>query len=93
MSELIKQASKRLGKDNASKIHSVGNVLLTKSEVSVHKTIKRIFSFPVGNSIINVLYGLIALKKNRARMLKSPSVLEKSHLDDMIVFASNIIDK
>ena len=33
------------------------------------------------------------LKKNRTRMLKSLSILEKMHPDDTDVFASNIIGK
>ena len=44
-------------------------------------------------SNIDVLYVPTGLKKNRTRMLKSLSVLEKMHLDDTNVFASNIIDK
>ena len=44
-------------------------------------------------SNIDVLYAPTSLKKNRTRMLKSLSVLEKMHPDDTNVFASNIIDK
>ena len=40
-----------------------------------------------------ILYVPTGLKKNRTRMLKSLSVLEKMHPDDTNVFASNITDK
>ena len=36
---------------------------------------------------------MAGLKKNRTRMLKSLSVLEKMHPDDTNVFASNNIEK
>ena len=45
------------------------------------------------HSNIDALYVLTGLKRNRARMLKSLSVLEKMHPDDANVFASNVIDK
>ena len=41
----------------------------------------------------DVLFVPTGLKKNRTRMLKSLSTLEKMHPDDTNVFASNIIDK
>ena len=39
------------------------------------------------------IYVPTGLKKNRTRMLRSLSTLEKMHPDDTNVFASNIIDK
>lgn len=55
--KLIRQASKQAyGKDNASKINSIDNMFLTKSEVSEHETIKRVLSFPVGPSNKDVLH-------------------------------------
>ena len=44
-------------------------------------------------SNIDVLYVPTSQKKNRTRMLKSLSVLEKMHPDDKNVSAPNIIDK
>ena len=41
----------------------------------------------------DVLFVPTGLKKNRTRMLKSLSTLEKMHPDDTNVFTSNIIDK
>ena len=45
------------------------------------------------HSNIDVMYVPTGLKKNRTRMLKSFSVLEKMHPHNANVFASNIIDK
>ena len=72
---------------------SIGNTFLTKREVSTHEAIKRVLSLPIRHSNIDVLYVCTGLKKNRTRMLKSLSTLEKMHPDDTNVFASNIIDK
>ena len=41
----------------------------------------------------DVLYFPTGQKKNRARILKSLSILEKMHPDDTNVFASNVIDR
>ena len=92
MSELMKKASKELyGKDIKSKMLSIGNTFLNNREVSVHEEIKRVLSLPMRHSNIDVLYVPTGLKKNRTRMLKSLSILEKIHPDDTNVFASNII--
>ena len=45
------------------------------------------------HSNTDALYVPNSLKKNRARTLKSLSILEKMYLEDTNVFASNIIDK
>ena len=45
------------------------------------------------HSNIDVLYIRSGLKKNRTRMLKLLSILEKMYPDDTNVFASNIINK
>ena len=44
-------------------------------------------------SNIDVFYVPTSLKKNKTRMLKSLSTLEKVHPDDKNVFVSNIFDK
>ena len=69
------------------------NTFVTKREVSSHEAIKRVLSFAMRHSNVDVLYVPTSLKKNRTRMLKSLSTLEKMHPDDTNVFASNIIDK
>ena len=94
MSKLMKKASKEAyGKDIKGKMLSIGNTFLSKREVSTHEEIKRVLSLPMRHSNIDVLYVPTGLKKNRTRMLKSLSTLEKMHPDDANVFASNIIDK
>ena len=94
MKKLIKKPSKEAyGKDIKGKMFSIGNTFLTKHEVSTHEAIKRVLSLPMRHSNIDVLYLPTGLKKNRTRMLKSLSTLEKMHPDDTNVFASNNIDK
>ena len=45
MSELMKKASKEAAsKDLKGKMHAIGNVLITKREVSTHEAIKRVLS-------------------------------------------------
>ena len=46
MSELMKKASKEAyGKDIRRKMHLIGNIFLTKREVSTHETIKRVLCY------------------------------------------------
>ena len=64
MSELMKKTSKEAnGKDIREKMHSIGNIFLTKHEVSTHEAIKRGLSLPMRHSNIDVLYVLTVLKK------------------------------
>ena len=71
---------------------SIGNTFLSKREVSTHEAIKRVLPLPMRHSNIDVMYDPAGLK-NRTRMLKLLSILEKMHPDDTNVFASNMIDK
>ena len=90
----MKKASKEAyGKDIKGKMLSIGNTFLSKREVSTHEAIKRVLSLPMRHSNVDVFYVPTGLKKNRTRLLKSLSTLEKMHPDDANVFASNIIDK
>ena len=94
MSEFMKKASKEAYcKDMRGKMYSIGNVILSKHEVSMHEAIERVFSLPMRHLNIDVHYAHNDLKKNRGRMLKSLLILEKMHPDDTNAFASNIIDK
>ena len=87
----MKKASKEVyGKDIKGKMRFIGNAFFTKCEVSTHEAIKRVIFLPMRHSNIDVLYVRTGLKKNRTRMLKSLSILEKMHPDDADVFASNI---
>ena len=64
MSELMKKASKEAyGKDIKGKMHSIGNVFLTKREVSTHEAVKRVLSLPMRHSNIDVVYVPTGLKK------------------------------
>ena len=94
VSELMKKASKEAyEKGIEGRMLSIGNTFLTKRKVSTHEAIKRVLSLPMRHTSIDVLYVPTGLKKNRTKMLKSLSTLEKMHPDDTNVFASNIIDK
>ena len=56
VSEVMKKTSKEdYGKDIRGKIHSIGNIFLTKREVSTHEAIKRVLSLPMRHSNIDVL--------------------------------------
>ena len=94
MSELMKKASKEAyDKDLKGKLYAIGNVFLTKREVSTHEAIKRVLSLPMRRSNIDVLYVPTGLKKNRTRMLKAQNLLEMMHPDDTNIYAANILDK
>ena len=94
MSELMQKASKEAyGKDIKGKMRDIGNVFLTKREVSTHEAIKRVLSLPLRHSNIDVAYVPTGLKENRTRMLKPQSVLEKMDPDDTNVYALSIFDK
>ena len=54
MSELMKKASKE-AYGIRGKMHSIGNIFLTKREVSTHEAIKRVLSLPMRHSNIDVL--------------------------------------
>ena len=80
ISKLIKKASRvAYGKDIKDKMLCIGNTFLTTREVSTHEAIKRVLSLPLRHSNVDVLYVPTGLKKNRTRMLKSLSILEKMH--------------
>ena len=57
MSEFVKKASmEAYGNEIKSNIFSVRNTFLTKREVSMHETIKRVLSLPMRHSNIDALY-------------------------------------
>ena len=52
LSELVKKLSKEAyGKDIKHKMLSIGNIFLTKWEVSTHEAIKRVLSLPMRHQI------------------------------------------
>ena len=66
MSDLMKKASKEAyGKDIRRKMHSTGNIFLTKREVSTHEAIKRVLPLHMRHSNIDVLYVPTGLEKEK----------------------------
>ena len=72
-------------------MYCIGNIFLTKREVSTQEAIKKILPLPMRYSNVDVLYLPAYLEKNGTIMLKSLTALEKVHPDDTNVFASNIV--
>ena len=61
---ISKKASKEAyNKDLWGEQHSIGNIFLTKHEVSTHEAIKRVMSLPMRHSNVDVLYVPTGLKK------------------------------
>lgn len=66
MSELMKLASKESYWRNVrEKLSAIGNVFITKREVSTHEAIKRVLSLPLRTSNIGVTYIPNAQKKKK----------------------------
>ena len=64
MSELMEATSKKAYiKDISGKIQSIGNIFLTKHEVSTYEAIKRILSLLMRNSNIDAVYVPTGLTK------------------------------
>ena len=77
MSELMKKAHKEsTGKAVKDKLRAIGNVFLTKREVSLHEAIKRTLSLKMRSSNIDVEFIPTGPKHKRTRMLKSLSELK-----------------
>ena len=94
MSELMKKASKEAsGKNVKDKLRSIGNVFLTKREVSTHEAIVRSLSLQMRTSRIQTVYIPTGIKNNRTRMLKDQSVLETMDPEDTNVYQSNMLEK
>ena len=74
-------------------MRTIGNVFITKREVSTHEAIKRVLSLPLRTSNIDVIYVPSALKRNRTRMIKSIQVLETMNPDDTNVYSTNILER
>ena len=93
-SELMKKAAKECtNKGVQDKLYAIGNVFLTKREVSTDDAIVRTLSLPMRSSKIDTVFIVTGLKENRTRALKSRTVLENMHPDDENVYAPNILDK
>ena len=87
MSELNKKGSKEeYGSSVRKKLFAIGNVFMTKREVSSHKAIKRILSFHLRYSKIKCKYVCSKNKKYRTRMVKSADLLSTMYPDDTNVY-------
>lgn len=65
MSELMKKVTKEASWNKViDKLRSIGNVFLTKLEVSTHEAIKWILPFKIKTSNIKKIYIRNGLKKN-----------------------------
>ncbi|XP_066930030.1 uncharacterized protein [Clytia hemisphaerica] len=94
MSELMKKAHKEAtGKAVKDKLRAIGNVFLTKREVSSHEAIKRTLSLKMRTSNIDTVYIPTGPKEKRVRMLKSPSDLAKLESESKNVYKKNMVDK
>ncbi|XP_066926766.1 uncharacterized protein [Clytia hemisphaerica] len=94
MSELMKKAHKEAsGKDVKDKLRAIGNVFLTKREVSTHEAIKRTLSLKMKTSNINVEFVITGPKEKRTRILKSPSEVAKLDPDSKNVYKNSMFDK
>ena len=73
-------------------MHSIGNIFLTKREVSKHEAIKRALSVPRRHPDKDVWYVLIGIQKNKTRVFIKTKVFinfRKMHPDDEMEFAYN----
>ena len=94
MSELMKKAAKEAsGKEIMEKLHAIGNIFLTKREVSSHEAVKRTLSLHLRGSTISTLYVPTGLKSKRTRILKSNEILNQMDPSDTNIYAPNIIDR
>ena len=63
MSELMKKATKEAyGKSVKNKMRDIGNIFITKREVSTSEAIKRVLSLPLRHSNVDVKYIATGLK-------------------------------
>ena len=93
-SELMKKAAKEAtNKGVQEKLYAIGNVFITKREVSTDEAIVRSLSLPMRSSKIDTEFLVTGYKENRTRSLKPRAILETMDPDDENVYAPNILDK
>ena len=94
MGGVMKKASKEAtGEGMKGKLRKIGNVFLTKQEVSTCEAIKSVLSLSMRTSNIDVIYLDTGFKKNRTRILKPQSLLDIMDPENTNVYATNIIEK
>ena len=90
----MKKAAKEATNEGVeNKLRAMGNVFITKREVSTDEAIVRTLSLPMRSSKIDTVFVLTGKKENRIRALKSRTTLENMHPDDENIYAPNILDK
>ena len=71
VSEVMKKASKEsYGRNAREKLSTIGNVFVTKREVSTHEAMKPVLSLPVRTSNIAVIYNEQKKKKRKKKKEK-----------------------
>ena len=94
MSELMKKISKEAGnQDIRAKLRKIGNVFLTKREVSTHEAIIRLLSLTMRSSNIAVVFIPTGFREERTRLLKPLAILNTLDPDDPNVFCTNFLDR
>ena len=94
MSELMRKVSKEsANQDIRAKLRKMGNVFLTKREVSTHEAIIRLLSLPMRSSNIAVIFIPTGFQEERTRLLKPAAVLNTLDPDDPNVFCTNFLDR
>ena len=94
MSELMKKVSKEADNhDIRTKLRKIGNVFLTKREVSTHEAIVRLLSLPMRSSNIAVIFIPTGYEQQRTRLLKPLAILNKLDPDDTNIFCTNFLDR
>ena len=93
-SELMKKAAKEAsGLDLKEKLRKVGNVFITKREITTPEAIKRDLSLPMRSSNIGCNYIYTGPKEKRLRVLKPQHVIETMHSEDTDIYANGIYER
>ena len=94
MSELMKKAAKEAGTAEVQqKMHKVGQVFITKREVSEHEAIKRVLSLPLRRSNIALVFIPTGPRKDMMRLLKPAALLKQMPGDETDIYMTSVIDR
>ena len=93
-SELMKKAAKEAsGLNLKEKLRKVGNVFITKREVTTPEAIKRSLSLPMRSSNIGCNYIFTGPREKRLRVLKPQHILKTMDSEDPNVYANGIYER
>ena len=94
MSELMKKASKEAtGENMRGKLRKIGNVFLTKRELSTHEAVIRLLSLPMRTSNIGVIFIPTGFREERTRILKPIEILDTMDPDDTDIYCTNFLER